>query len=190
MMDSVMSQETSVFSLPLQYWGLVIWRGIVELKFDGNHGPRFLTSLQESLGQGWVVMLGAVVELLHVKPKEMTGHSRSGLWLPMRHVAVLHKQGHGAPLQRVCSKFMFQAWRSSLRSQQGFQRSVFITVSRTLMIWQRLWLQETTDPATGCVRKMRALDSHSQQSSWGKNKRSNKGAKENNEWCLPWWLRQ
>ena len=146
MMDSVHdSRDFCLLSSPLQYWGLVISEELWSWSLMGNRCLRFLTSLQESLGWCWVVMLRAGVELPQVKPKEITGHNRFALWLPIRHLTVLHKQGHGAPLQGVCSKFMFQAWRSSFW-QQGFQRSIPVTVSRTLMIWQRLWLWETTDP--------------------------------------------
>ena len=124
MMDSVHeSRDFCLLSSPLQYWGLVISEESWSWSLMGNHCLRFLTSLQESLGQCWVVTLWAGVELLQVKPKEMTGHSRFGLWLPMRHVTVLHKQGHGAPLQRVCSKFMFQAWSSFW--QQGYSYHCF-----------------------------------------------------------------
>lgn len=118
----------------------------------------------------------AGMELLQVKPKEVTGHNSFSSRPPMSYLTVLHKQGHGAPPQGICSKFRCQAWRSP-SWQQGFQSSVPITVSIPLMTWQRVWLQEPADPGAQ-VRKMRASGSHS-QSSWKKTKSSNKSAKEN-----------
>ena len=146
MMDSVHdSRDFCLPYSPLQYWGLVVSEEPWNWSLMGNCCLRSLTSLWESLGQCCVVMLRAGVGLLQVKPKEMTGHNRFDLWLPMGLLTVLHKRGHGAPLHGVCSKFMFQARRSSLW-KQGFERSVPVTVSGTLMIWQRLGLRETTDP--------------------------------------------